>query len=154
VVGIGMTWFYLEIPLPIYGTPVILLLAYTMLHLPYAVRIAGAGLAQLHPELEEAGRVAGAAEPRVLTRIVVPLLAPSLLGSALYVMLRSFREYAASIFLTAPGLEVVAVLVLDMSQSGNSNILAAYTVMITGIMTVAAILFHYIERWTAIQSRQ
>ncbi|WP_157100306.1 ABC transporter permease [Rhodoplanes sp. Z2-YC6860] len=154
VVGIGMTWFYLEVPLPIYGTPAILLLAYIMLHLPYAVRIAGAGLTQLHPELEEAGRVAGATEPRVMARIVVPLLAPSLLGSALYVMLRAFREYAASIFLVAPGLEVVAVLVLDMSQSGNSNILAAYTVMITAIMTIAAIVFHRIERWAAANTQQ
>ena len=62
VVGMGMTWFYLEVPLPIYGTPAILLLAYVMLHMPYAVRIAGAGLSQLHSELEEAGRVAGATE--------------------------------------------------------------------------------------------
>ena len=147
VVGMGMTWFYLEVPLPVYGTPAILLLAYIMLHMPYAVRIAGAGLSQLHSELEEAGRVSGANERRVLARIVIPLLTPSLLTSALYVMLRAFREYSASIFLVGPGMEVVAVLVLDMSQSGNSNILAAYTVMITGVMTVAAVVFNRIERW-------
>jgi iron(III) transport system permease protein len=151
VVGMGMTWFYLELPLPVYGTPLILLLAYVMLHIPYAVRIAGAGLSQLHSELEEAGRVAGATEARVLARIVIPLLMPSLLASVLYVTLRAFREYAASIFLTSPGLEVVAVLVLDMSQSGNSNILAAYTVMISGVMTVAALVFHRIEAWAAIR---
>jgi iron(III) transport system permease protein len=151
VVGMGMTWFYLEVPLPVYGTPAILLLAYIMLHMPYAVRIAGAGLSQLHSELEEAGRVSGATERRVLARIVIPLLAPSLMASALYVMLRAFREYSASIFLAGPGMEVVAVLVLDMSQSGNSNILAAYTVMITGVMTVAAVVFNRIERWAAIR---
>ena len=66
-------------------------------------------------------------------------------------MLRAFREYSASIFLVGPGMEVVAVLVLDMSQSGNSNILAAYTVMITGVMTAAAVVFNRIERWAAIR---
>lgn len=146
VIGMGMTWFFLELPLPIYGTPAALLIAYVMLHLPYAIRISSAGLGQLHPELEEAALVSGANAGRVMTRIVLPLLAPTLLTSCFYVMLRAFREYAASVFLVGPGLEVVAVLVLDMSQSGNSNILAAYTVIITAIMAVAAFCFAQIER--------
>jgi iron(III) transport system permease protein len=151
VIGMGMTWFYLELPLPIYGTPAILLIAYVMLHLPYAVRITGAGLGQLHPELEEAGRVAGAQETGVMARIVLPLLGPTLLTSCFYVTLRAFREYAASVFLAGPRMEVVAVLVLDMSQSGNSNILAAYAVMITAVMAVASIIFSYVERRAGIR---
>ena len=153
VIGIGMTWFYLDVDLPVYGTPLILLLAYLVLHLPYAVRIMSAGLAQLHVELEEAARVSGAGEMRLLFRVVLPLLIPSLLTSCLYVALRSFREYAASVFLAGPGLEVVAVLVLDLSQSGNSNILAAYTVIITVVMTLAAVLFNRMQHRTTTLGR-
>jgi iron(III) transport system permease protein len=146
VVGMGLTWFYLEVPLPIYGTPIILFLAYVTLHLPYAVRICSSGLAQLHPELEEAARATGASQGVVLARIVFALVAPSLLASTLYVLLRSFREYTASIFLAGPGLEVFSVLVLDMSQSGNTNILAAYTVIVACVMLVIGVLFNRVEK--------
>jgi iron(III) transport system permease protein len=81
-----------------------------------------------------------------LARIVFALVAPSLLASTLYVLLRSFREYTASIFLAGPGLEVFSVLVLDMSQSGNTNILAAYTVIVACVMLVIGVLFNRVEK--------
>jgi len=83
--------------------------------------------------------MAGASWWKCLMRIVVPLAAPSLLASALYVALRAFREYAASIFLTAPGTEVFAVLVLDMWEGGNSNILSAYVTMVIALISVIAL---------------
>ena len=109
------------------------------IHLPFAVRICMSGLSQLHPELEEAGAVAGAGWLTRITRIVLRLAAPSLVASVLYVALRAFREYAASIFLTAPGTEVFAVLVLDMWEGGNSNILSAYVTMVMAVISVVAI---------------
>ena len=60
IFGVGLAWLYLVLPVPIYGTRWILLLAYIAIHLPFAVRICLSGLSQLHPELEEAGAVAGA----------------------------------------------------------------------------------------------
>ena len=74
------------------------------------------------------------------------LAAPSLVASVLYVALRAFREYAASIFLTAPGTEVFAVLVLDMCEGGNSNILSAYVTMVMAVISVVAIAFGRIGR--------
>lgn len=130
IFGVGLLWLYLVLPLPVYGTHAILLIAYVAIHLPFAVRICGSGLSQLHPELEEAAAVAGAGWFTIIRRIVALLAAPSLIASVLYVALRSFREYAASIFLTAPGTEVFAVLVLDMWDGGNTNILCAYVTMV------------------------
>lgn len=48
IVGISLLWVYLLLPVPIYGTPWLLLIAYVTLHLPYAVRICASGIAQLH----------------------------------------------------------------------------------------------------------
>jgi iron(III) transport system permease protein len=146
IFGVGLAWMYLVLPVPIYGTLWILLLAYVALHLPFAVRICTSGLAQLHPELEEAGAVAGAGWLTRLWRIVLRLAAPSLAASVLYVALRSFREYAASIFLTAPGTEVFAVLVLDMWEGGNSNILSAYVTMVMALISLGAVLASWLGR--------
>jgi ABC-type Fe3+ transport system permease subunit len=77
---------------------------------------------------------------------VLRLAAPSFVTSVLYVGLRSFREYAASIFLTAPGSEVVSVLVLDMWEGGNSNILSAYVTMVIALMSVAIVVFSRLGR--------
>lgn len=137
IIGIGLVWLYLVLPIPIYGTHWILLLAYVAIHLPFAVRICSSGLAQLHPELEEAGLVAGAGRTTVMRRIVLLLVLPSILASVLYVALRAFREYAASIFLAGPGTEVFSVLVLDMWEGGNSNILSAYVTMVMLLLALA-----------------
>ena len=54
VFALGLLWVYVEVPLPIYGTIVILLIAYATHYLPFGVRSTIAALHQLHPELEEA----------------------------------------------------------------------------------------------------
>jgi iron(III) transport system permease protein len=147
IVGVGLVWLYLVLPVPIYGTHWILLIAYVTLHLPYAVRICSSGLAQLHKELEEAGYVSGASRFTVLRRIVFKLASASIVASVLYVSLRSFREYTASIFLAGPGTEVFSVLVLDMWEGGNSNILSAYVTMVMSVVGVAVLIFHLLNRW-------
>ena len=153
IVGVSLLWFYLLIPLPIYGSGWILLIAYVTLHLPYAVRICASGLAQLHRELDDAGRIAGASWLAVLRRIVAHLMAPSLLAALLYVALRSFREYAASIFLTAPGTQVFSVLVLDMWDTGSFNRLSAYVTMVIAILALIVGLFSWLARRLGAQVR-
>ena len=144
IVGVGLLWFWLAFPIGIYATPWILMLAYIIMHLPYAVRIASSGIVQLHAELEEAAHVAGADTLRIIRLIVLPLIAPTLVSATVYTSLRAFREYSASLFLTSPGTEVFSVVVLDMWQGGNSNVLAAYTVMVmvllTALVSVATLL--------------
>lgn len=140
IVGVSFLWLGLMLPFGIYGSAWILLLAYVTLHLPYTIRICTSGLLQLHAELEEAASVAGASRAAVGRLIVFPLLLPTLTSAAIYASLRSFREYAASVFLTAPGTEVFSVVVLDMWQGGNSSVLAAYAVMVMLLLSVIVTL--------------
>jgi iron(III) transport system permease protein len=143
LVGVSLLWMYIVIPLPIYGTAWILLIAYITLHIPYAVRICVSALSQIHRELEEAAFMAGAGKFTALRRVVFPLMASSLAVSVIYVMLRSFREYAASIFLTSVNTEVFPVVVLDMWSGGVSNVLAAYVTMVMGLLIFAAALLQW-----------
>lgn len=151
IVGVSLLWFYLLVPLPIYGTGWLFLIAYVTLHLPYAVRICASGIAQLHPELEEAALVSGASWPQIFVRIVARLMAPTLLASLLYVALRSFREYAASIFLSAPGTQVFSVLVLDMWDTGNFNKLTAYVTMVIVVLAALIACFSWLSKLAGTQ---
>src|SRR5262249_15613793 len=76
---------YLMLPIPIYNTIWILLVAYVTLYLPYGMRFASSGIAQIHRELEEAAAVSGAGLAQIFSRIVLPLLAPVLLAGWIYV---------------------------------------------------------------------
>ncbi|MCO5066726.1 MAG: iron ABC transporter permease [Rhizobiaceae bacterium] len=150
IVGVSFMWVYLFVPFPIYGTLWILLLAYITLFLPYAVRICSAGLSQLHRELEEAAFVSGARWTSVFFRIVVKIMMPSLLSSAIFIALRAFREYSASIFLVTAGTEVFSVIVLDMWEGGNFGLLSAYVTMVVallgGIAFLLMVLFSRLDR--------
>ena len=80
IVGAGILVAYLMLPIPIYNTIWILLVAYVTLYLPYGMRFAASGIAQIHRELEEMAAVSGAGLGQIFGRIMLPLLAPVLLA--------------------------------------------------------------------------
>jgi iron(III) transport system permease protein len=151
VLGVGLMWVYLLVPLHIYATLWILLIAYITIHLPFAVRICIGGMAQIDREMEEAGSAAGAGRLQTFRRITMRLLAPSIATSVIYVGLRSFREYGASIFLVAPGTEVFAVLVLTLWEGGAANEVAAYATCVMLLLFVIAIGLNWIARRFGLQ---
>ena len=54
VIGLALLWVYLTLPIPLYGTLWILVIAYVTKYVPIALRACHTALLQLHPELEEA----------------------------------------------------------------------------------------------------
>jgi iron(III) transport system permease protein len=120
IVGAGILVAYLMLPIPIYNTIWILLVAYVTLYLPYGMRFASSGLTQLHRDLEEMAAVSGAGLGQVFARIVLPLLAPVLLAGWIYVFVLAVRELGASIFLVGPGTHVLGTISLTMWEEGGS----------------------------------
>jgi len=120
IVGASILLTYLVLPVGIYNTIWILLVAYVTLYLPYGMRFASSGLTQIHRELEEAGAVAGARLAQIFRRILLPLLAPVLLSAWIYVFVLSVRELGASVFLVGPGTHVLGTISLTMWEEGGS----------------------------------
>jgi iron(III) transport system permease protein len=120
IVGAGILVAYLELPIPVYNTIWILLIAYVTLYMPYGMRFASSGISQIHRELEEVAEVAGARLGQVFWRILLPLLAPVLLAGWIYVFVLSVRELGASIFLVGPGTHVLGTITLTMWEEGGS----------------------------------
>jgi iron(III) transport system permease protein len=120
IVGAGILVAYLMLPIPIYNTIWILLVAYVTLYLPYGMRFASSGITQIHRELEEVAAVSGAGLGRIFSRILLPLLAPVLLAGWIYVFVLAVRELGASIFLVGPGTHVLGTISLTMWEEGGS----------------------------------
>ena len=65
---------YLALPIGVYGTIWIMLIAYVTRFLPYGMRYNTASLLQVHQELEESAAMSGASLATTFGRIVLPLL--------------------------------------------------------------------------------
>jgi len=147
VLSLALLRTYLIVPLPIYGTLWILILAFVAHYLPYGLRYSSAGLLSLHQELEESAYVSGASWRQTLARVVVPLILPSLLAGWLYVFLGSFRHLGIPILLYSPGTEVVAATIFDLWRDAQFPELAAFTVLLSlGLLAVASLTHGLLQR--------
>jgi iron(III) transport system permease protein len=120
IIGASVLFAYLIVPIPIYNTIWILLVAYVTSYMPYGMRFASSGIAQIHKELEEVAEVAGARLHQIFLRILWPLLAPFLLAGWIYIFVLAVRELGASIFLVGPGTHVLGTISLTMWEEGGS----------------------------------
>jgi iron(III) transport system permease protein len=102
----------------LYGTPVVVVLAYVVRHMPQAVRASEASLAQISPSLEEAARSLGRRPLGVLFTVTVPLIFPGLLAGAALVFLTSLKELPATLLLRPAGFDTLAVRVWMASADG------------------------------------
>ena len=143
VLALGLLWTYVHIRIvPVYGTIGILLLAYVTHYLPLGTRAGSGALRQLHGELEDAARVAGATWVKTLRWIVLPLTRPTLVATWMLVFILAMQEVSSSILLYTSRSTVLAVAVFDLWEAGNVNALAALAVLQLGITLVAlAFLF-------------
>lgn len=118
-VGIILAWNSPFLPITIYGTAAILLLAYTAILLPYPIRYAVARLRQIGGSLDHAARVAGASEGQTLRFILFPLMAPSLIAAMMLVFAIASRELVASIMLAPAGVRTVGTFVFSQFEQGS-----------------------------------
>jgi len=142
VFALGLLWVYVRVPLPIYGTALILLIAYSTHYLPYGVRTTSAALRQLHPELEEAARVAGASWMGAMRRITLPLLQPTIFAAWVLLFIMAMQEVSSSMLLYTSHSIVLSVAVFDLWENGNPSDVAAlgFVQLAASFIVVSAVL--------------
>lgn len=146
VLGLAIMVCYLMLPIGVYGTLWIMLIAYVTRFLPYGMRYNTASLLQVHKELEESAAMSGASLVAVFRRIVLPLLKPGLIAGWIYIVIVSIRELASSILLYSPGTEVVSVAIWEMWQNGQYVELSALGVMMILVLLAFVALAQFISR--------
>lgn len=154
VMGVGVLYWYLAAPLPVhlYGSLSILIVAFVTITLPYGMRYLAPGMSQIKDELEEAATASGASWLQSFWRVFIPLLMPSLLAAFLYTVIVSFREISAAIFLYTSGTEVVSVQVYDLYSNGSYPVVAALGVVMVVFLSVLAGAVRLISRRFGIKS--
>ena len=103
---------------PLYGTVIIIILAHTINWIAYGTRTTNSVMIQVHRELEEAGRVSGASAPKVLWKIVLPLIAAGVLNSWIWIGMLSYREVTMALTLYTRHNVVVSTVIWQFWGSG------------------------------------
>jgi len=134
VLGVGLFLAYTRPPLVLYGTLLILLLAFVTIELPAAYQQLQAALAGLHPELEEASRILGASRLRSLRQITAPLLMSSVIATWCFIFIGAIRELSATILLTTANTKLVSVIIYDLNEGGD---LGAISVLGIALLVVS-----------------
>lgn len=82
------------------GSWLLIMLAYAIRRLPYALRACVAALQQVHVSLEEAAQNLGATRARTVQRIMVPLMAGGILAGFVTSFITAAVELSATLLLT------------------------------------------------------
>jgi iron(III) transport system permease protein len=151
VMGLAILRFYLFVPIPVYGTLWILLIAFVTRYIPYGIRYTHSGLLQLHKELEEAAYTAGASWTNCMRRIILPLVTPSFLGGWVFIFLLSAKELSMSVLLVSPQTPVVSVAIFELWENAQVGELAAFGVIWTVILVSIAVFYYLFARRYGVQ---
>jgi iron(III) transport system permease protein len=138
IAALASMLLYLSMPIGIYGTVFMLVLAYSY-RMAVSTRLSRAALMQIHPELEEAASVAGGSWLLTLRRVILPLLSPSLVSSFLLLFIIGFREFTIPMILQSPDNIVLSVMMWKAFQSAKTMEAAAIGTVI--VLLVIPVIF-------------
>ncbi len=136
VVGVAYLWAWIGLPGGLYGTLWILALAFVARFMPDTVKALSTSFLQIHKELEEAAWISGRGMLSTIRTIVLPLARPGVVAAMTLLFVLAIRELGSSLFLYTSDTTVMAVLLLDYYEGGNTGKTAAFSLVQTAILAV------------------
>ena len=133
-------------------TPLGVVMALTFIGLPFVVRTLQPILVELNRELEEAAATLGATRFQTMRRVILPMLAPSLLTGAALAFARAVGEYGSVIFIAGnlPGVSEIAPLLIIIKLNENDYAgAAAIGVIMLALSFVMLLTLNLLQAWTA-----
>ena len=130
--------------LGINGTVLGVVLVHAAHGLVYSVWIAAAAFAAVDKDLELAARNIGASPLRTFVSVTLPLAAPGIIASGIFVFLESLDEFTGTFFVGVPQVTTLPLLLYNAAMGGNYQV-ASITALILLVPSVLFMLF--IERF-------
>ncbi|RST12628.1 ABC transporter permease subunit [Streptomyces sp. WAC05374] len=141
VVGLAVLVAFSQPPFLLNGTRWIVILAHTVLVTAFAYQSVSAALVRLDPMYEQAAAGLGARPVRVLLRVKLPLLLPSLNAAAGLCFALSMGELSATMMLYPPDWLPLTVLVFTATDRGSlfTGSALAVVLMATTLLVLLAV---------------
>jgi iron(III) transport system permease protein len=148
VMGLALLWIYLQIDktgVGLFGSIWSIIIAFIIGYMSYGTRVMNAALLQVHKDLEDAAKMSGARQWRVMLRVFVPLLLPSMVGIAIWTVLHVVRAAGKPLIL-ADGSEneVLAVVIWNMWDQGYVEAVGAIGTILILVMAAFTLLLRMV----------
>jgi iron(III) transport system permease protein len=142
--GLALIMFFLNPNVAwvgIYGTTTLLIIGLVIHYLAYATRVSNGAMAQMSAELEEAAWVSGVGKLRTLFWVTFPVVMPTLIGGAIWVFAKSYKNLTLPLLLSSPNTKTFSMLIYETWTSrGNITGAAALGILLITMLTLLAVL--------------
>ena len=146
MIGLSILLIYLILPLPIYGTIWIIVIALATQYTSISTRLMTSGISQVQNELEEAAAASGASWGPTMRRILLPLVLPAFLNGLLLVFLLSIKNLTLPLILYTPDTVVLSTFVWERWDQADTGGTAAVGTMMVAITLVLGIVLRRLGR--------
>jgi putative spermidine/putrescine transport system permease protein len=143
---IGIAVFIAAVRASLYPSMLSLIVAHSVLVLPYVVSIVVANLQQVQREQEEAARDLGADIWQAFRLATVPQISRGLLIAVIFSFVLSFDEFDVSLFLTRSETMTLPIRMYLYMQEFEDPTLAALSTLLIAMSIVAVALTGYLMR--------
>jgi iron(III) transport system permease protein len=146
LISLALLWATLGIGnaiTPIYGTIYLLILAIMIKELPLGAQISKASVMQIAKELEESSFVSGASNLRTFRKIVMPLMLPAIIATALVVFVSAVRDIPVVLLLSSPSSRPLSLLMLDYMMAAEMERATVIGVFVVFIIVFVALLARF-----------
>jgi iron(III) transport system permease protein len=135
----GLAFFLMFIGGPLYGTLILVSLAFTANYIAYGTRLMHAAQVQIHRELEEAALTGGVSYLRSFFYINLRLLMPAFVNGWLWIFVNSSRNFTIPLMVASAGAQTVANIIFGRYSGGNFPIAAAMMVALVTVNMLAVL---------------
>ncbi|HBS47914.1 TPA: hypothetical protein DEO28_03155 [Candidatus Dependentiae bacterium] len=144
-IGLLSLFTFLKIPLG-YGS---LIAGHALIGLGFVVPIIRARFIELDPTLTEASADLGALPLHTFRKIVIPLLAPSMIASAFLVFTLSLDDFFIAFFCSGEKIQTLSVYVYSMVRKGidpRINAISTILLAVSSLFVLALCLFKVLDQ--------
>jgi iron(III) transport system permease protein len=140
--GLGLLWMFLGTPLfrPFYGTLFLLVIASVLGGVTISTQILKANFVQLGKDLEEASRMSGAGFWRTYLRVVIPLMAQTMVLVGILKFMFAAQQTSSIILLATSESRTLSLLALDQVAAGYREVASITVIFIMSLTLGVAVI--------------
>jgi putative spermidine/putrescine transport system permease protein len=146
VILIAIAEYFFMTDVNLIGTTPGLVIAHTLLALPFVVIIVTASLRGYDRSYERAAMSMGAGPLRTFWYVTLPLIRPSVISAALFAFLASFGEFLTSLFVIGPTRSTLPIQLWKGIRFETNPTIAAAASMLVGVSLLALVAVE-LARW-------
>ncbi len=143
IIALSILMIFNVFSIPVgYGS---IITGHTILGLGFVVPIVRARFAELDPILTEASLDLGATYFQTFRKIIFPLLAPSLIASALLVFTLSLDDFLVAFFCSSPVVQTLSVHVYSVARSGINPTINAISTLFLAASSLLVLMLCFMK---------